>query len=135
MSKPKFRVGQVVVAKNKLTNSSGSLVRCAAGCVLRIIEWCAPHMPDIYVVQIVNTSVQFGTTSDGLRPLRPAKETKPMSKLDHDDDLRVRGMRNVAAARDTLPTFASRILAAARIPTLDHGLIRCPDCSGAGGTK
>jgi len=66
---PKFRVGQLVCAKFKLSNSSGTLVRCFAGDVLRVEKSEPLILSGFLVVRRVNIGDTFATRTDEVRPL------------------------------------------------------------------
>jgi hypothetical protein len=63
---PKFKVGQVVAARAKLTNSSGNVVRAYRRDLLRIVD-ITPI--GFVVVQRGNDAGTFATLPDELRPL------------------------------------------------------------------
>ena len=71
-----MKVGEIVIAKAKLTNSSGRIVRASRGERLKVVS-----LPPLFGFVVVKGSHgEFATTEDNLRPLtkreRQAKEQK-----------------------------------------------------------
>lgn len=65
--KAKFKVGQVVVARARLTNSSGHVIRCERGDLLRVKK--VSRYSELILVIVEGDICRFGCDQDDLRPL------------------------------------------------------------------